>query len=239
MSSYRTGKLITVDGIDGVGKNTQSLKLVEFLTKLHGQCGFFSFPRYETPTGKLVGEYLKSGRNDLNLLERAALYSADRAAARLEIMDYLMRGIDVVCDRYVDSNIAFFSSFAKMEQNVSRNYDMHVKHFILELEYKQYHLPKPDMTFILSMSPEKARQLVLKKDKRNYTDAKLDAHESNDQLLELTSDFYNKHALTGGDHYNLIDCVDKEVDAVRTIDDIHKEITDKYVERFGPKTLKL
>lgn len=233
--TYRVGKLITVDGIDGVGKNTQSKKLVEFIKGIHGDCGFFSFPRYETPTGKLVGDYLQSGRDDLNLLERAALYSNDRAAARLEIIDLLMRGIDVVCDRYVDSNLAFFSSFAQMEKNVSRNYDMHVKHFILELEYKQLCLPKPDQTFILSMTPEKARQLVLKKDPRNYTDEKLDLHERNDRLLELTSDFYNKQALTGGNHYVLIDCVDTEKDAVRTVEDIHKEITDKYIERFKPR----
>lgn len=233
MSGYKVGRLITVDGIDGVGKNTQATKLRDYITQTQGDCGFFSFPRYETPTGKLVGDYLKSGRSDLNLLERAELYSNDRAAARLEIIDILMRGINVVCDRYVDSNLAYFSSFARLEPNVSKHYDIHVKHFILELEYKQLHMPKPDLTFILSMSPEKARELVLKKDKRSYTDDKLDHHERNTSLLELTSDFYNKQAVTGGSHYRLVDCLNTTLNEVRSIDDIHSEIVEHCNHKFG------
>lgn len=225
---YREGKLITIDGVDGVGKNTQSKLLVDYIKKVQGDCGFFSFPRYETPTGKLVGEYLKSGRTDLNILQRAELYSQDRAAARLEIINYLMQGIDVVCDRYVDSNCAYFTSFAKMEKGVAANYDIRVKHFIEELEYKQLCLPRADKTFILSMPLDESRRQVLHKDKRHYTDDKLDLHERDDILLGHVQEYYNAFAFTKQQHYSFIDCRDPDTKAVRSKESIHKEIVEIY-----------
>lgn len=237
MGNYRQGKLITIEGVDGVGKNTQSLLLRDKIKEMHGDCGFFSFPRYDTPTGKKVAEYLNTGAQNLSLLRRAELYSNDRKAARLEILDYLMRGVDVVCDRYVDSNVAFFSSLAKLTPNTASNYDVRVREFIKALEYKQYNLPHPDITFILTMPFEKSRELVLKKDTRDYTKEKLDVHERNTQLMEITSKFYESLVVTtpgeySSSHYKLIDCYDPDSDSVRTVESIHKQVLEHYTDRF-------
>ena len=47
------GKIIVIEGIDGSGKETQSKMLVDYLNN-HGYKAIeFSFPMYETPTGKI------------------------------------------------------------------------------------------------------------------------------------------------------------------------------------------
>lgn len=199
------GMLISIDGIDGVGKNTQSIILRDKIREVRGDCGFFSFPRYNTPTGKLVGEYLNSGRDDLTLTERARLYSNDRLAAKEEMLSYLERGIDVVCDRYVDSNLAFFSSFAKMAVNAQPGDDKKMVDSIEQLEYEEMGLPVADLTFILLLSTELATQMVETKKERDYTKEKLDAHERNKELL-VNSLAYYQTLDKKADRYKLINC---------------------------------
>ena len=53
------GKIIVIEGTDCSGKETQSLLLEERLKGLGKKCVHFSFPMYDTPTGKIVvGPYL-------------------------------------------------------------------------------------------------------------------------------------------------------------------------------------
>ena len=47
------GKLIVIEGIEGSGKETQSKLLVNTLNKLGINAIEFSFPMYDTPTGKI------------------------------------------------------------------------------------------------------------------------------------------------------------------------------------------
>ena len=55
------GKVIVIEGTDCSGKETQSKLLEEKLKKKGKKCKRFSFPMYDTPTGKIVGgSYLGS-----------------------------------------------------------------------------------------------------------------------------------------------------------------------------------
>ena len=57
------GKLIVIEGTDCSGKQTQTDILVENLKVYGYQAVSFSFPNYETPTGKIIGDaYL--GKNN-------------------------------------------------------------------------------------------------------------------------------------------------------------------------------
>ena len=49
------GKLIVVEGTDCSGKETQTNRLLESLKKDGVKVEKFSFPAYDTPTGKIVG----------------------------------------------------------------------------------------------------------------------------------------------------------------------------------------
>lgn len=236
-SRTEMGRLITIEGIDGVGKNTQAKLLAEFDACVFGDCGFFSFPRYNTQTGAKVGEYLNGTSGELNILQRAKLYADDRLAAKEEIMDYLYRGYDVVCDRYVDSNIAFFTSMAKVSGNQS-NYASCVRSYIEWNEYTRNQLPVPTHTIVLIMSVENSNKLVEAKEARNYTDKKKDLHEGNNTLLENTNEFYKTMGIpalftkvTSNRNVITLDCGD-ETGGVRSVKDIHVEIVESLASRF-------
>lgn len=49
------GKLIVVEGTDCSGKETQSKRLIERLNEEGMDTVYYSFPRYDTPTGRIVG----------------------------------------------------------------------------------------------------------------------------------------------------------------------------------------
>lgn len=216
--------LIAIEGIDGVGKNTQALLLKEALQKsFQKEVGFFSFPRYNTPTGKRVRDYLDGKLDELNLLSRAKLYSDDRLAAREEIYDHLFRGNYVVCDRYVDSNKAFQVCMAKIEQPET-DYWMNVRDYIDGLEFTHYHLPKPDITFVLNVDVETSQRMM---DKRYGGDqSRKDKHESNKTLLELSHETYR--SMTGPSYYQVV-CNDANGE-LRSREDIHAEILGKVLE---------
>lgn len=227
-SGYEIGKLITIEGIDGVGKNTQAVMLRDYLAKEYGDCGLFSFPRYDTPTGKLVRAYLNGELGELNILQRLKLYADDRLAAREEILDYLFRGYDVICDRYVDSNLAFFKTFAQMESDAQRNYDTCVSSYITRLEYEINQMPKANATFVLRMNVEDSHKLM--QNRYSGDESKKDGHERNIELLTRTSDYYrsirlgyNTNKDTKDTCYYPIECGDLN-GGIRSIDSIHQEI---------------
>ena len=49
------GKLIVIEGTDCSGKETQSKKLIERLNNEGIETIYFSYPAYQTPTGRIVG----------------------------------------------------------------------------------------------------------------------------------------------------------------------------------------
>lgn len=227
----KTNLLIAIEGIDGVGKNTQAKLLVEALKKANNNnCGFFSFPRYETPTGRRVREYLDGKHDTLNLLARAKLYSDDRLAAREEILDLLYRGHDVVCDRYVDSNAAFQVCIAKLEQP-DTNYHVRVRDYIYRLEYDNYMLPSADITFVLNVDVATSQRMM---DERYGNDQALkDKHESNKELLKHTHEIYRKmcKGLTFQNKVYIEIICNNPDGSLRTREDIHNEILVHVTER--------
>ena len=54
----KKGKLIAIEGTDGSGKATQVKALVERIRAMGIGVVSFSFPRYKTPTGRAIRDYL-------------------------------------------------------------------------------------------------------------------------------------------------------------------------------------
>ncbi|MGI3779815.1 MAG: dTMP kinase, partial [Janthinobacterium lividum] len=106
--SARTGAFVVFEGGDGVGKSTQ----VELLTGRLVAAGHEVVTTFEpgaTRLGALLrGVLLHGDAGDVGARTEALLYAADKAEHLHEVVrPALARGAVVVCDRYVDSMVAY------------------------------------------------------------------------------------------------------------------------------------
>lgn len=140
------GKFITFEGADGCGKSTQLKLLSEYLTKNNVEHVFTREPG----GGKIseaIREILLNGKNAEMTDEcEALLYAAARMqhlADRVE--PALAQGKLVVCDRYVDSSLAY--------QAYARGLGTD---FIGRINAKALEKYPPDVTVFIDLTPEDA-----------------------------------------------------------------------------------
>jgi dTMP kinase len=102
------GKVITLEGPNASGKETQAKLLKKHLTAQGYKVRLHHYPEYASPTGELIRRYLNGAFGDKeNLFEFAAfLYAADRAKNQEAYRDHLAAGGVIVNDRYMESNWA-------------------------------------------------------------------------------------------------------------------------------------
>ena len=95
---------VTLEGVDGAGKSTQARLLADSLgpeTILLREPG-------GTPVGERLRELLKDGSVELSPRSELLLFCAARAElVERVIKPALQAGRDVVCDRFVDSTVAY------------------------------------------------------------------------------------------------------------------------------------
>ena len=186
------GKLIVIEGTDSSGKEIQTSNLVTKLNDENSPCGSISFPRYKTPTGRIVGQcYLgKSGLGkgdvawfgDADYVDpriASLYYAADRKAALPEILDILDSGKHLVLDRYVESNMGHQGGKARNSEERERIID-----FLESLEYGLLELPKPDVTIFLYMPWQVGMEL------KNRSGTEKDGHETNQDHLRRAEGTY-------------------------------------------------
>lgn len=214
------GKLIVIEGTDCSGKETQTKLLCEKLKKDNIPVFYMSFPRYDTPTGKIIGGPVlgKPAICDSYFGDKAATipgkvaslyYAADRLYNIEQIKTNLDFGVTVILDRYTISNMAFQGSkfgTAKKRKEMFK--------FIETLEYDFLGLPRPDKVVFLHMPYLEAKNL---KEKR---EEKLDRVEMDETYLRLGEETYLELAKL----YNFITikCADNGV--IRSIEDINEEL---------------
>ena len=136
---------VTFEGLDGSGKSTQAALLVE---RLRGKGREVVATREPggTPVGERVREMLLGGEGELLAWTEAALFAAARSeiVARV-IRPALARAADVVCDRYVDSSLAY--------QGAARGLGVEA---VLALNEGATGGLLPDRTFLLLLAPDEA-----------------------------------------------------------------------------------
>ena len=220
------GKLIVIEGTDCSGKETQTKKIVEKCKEKGINVYNYSFPRYDTPTGRIVGGpylgksyicdgWFSEGATNVDALVASAYYAADRRYNIKEIVEHLNNGDIVLLDRYVESNMAHQGG--KLE-NKEERLKMYEK--LDELEFGIMELPRPDAVIFLYMPFEYAA--ILKKSRAESADQ----HESSKEHLERAEQAYLE--LTEKYGYIKIDCVKDDV--IRTIDDISDEVMTRFKE---------
>lgn len=141
-----TGKFITVEGCEGSGKSTQLRLLSEYLVSQN-----VDFIMTREPGGSGISEQIReiilSAANSEMCDEcEALLYAAARVQHLKEIIEPALKaGKLVVCDRYIDSSLAY--------QGYARG--MGVEHILSLNEYAATHT-LPDLTLFLDISPKEA-----------------------------------------------------------------------------------
>jgi dTMP kinase len=135
---------ITFEGVDGSGKTTQARLLAEQL-RAEGRDVVDTREPGGTPLGEGVRELVLSGERVAPWAE-TALFAAARAQLVEEVIrPALARGADVVCDRYIDSSLAY--------QGLARGLGVER---VLELNLLATGGLLPDRTFLLLVSLEQA-----------------------------------------------------------------------------------
>lgn len=142
------GKFVTFEGCDGCGKSTQLKLLNEYLT---AQNIPHIFTR-EPGGGKIseaIREILLNGKNAEMTDEcEALLYAAARAQhLRDRVEPALAEGKLVICDRYVDSSLAY-QAYAR---GLGKEFVEKINAFALEKF-------SPDVTVFIDLTPEAAFQ---------------------------------------------------------------------------------
>ena len=213
------GKVIVIEGTDCAGKETQSKLLEEKLKKAGKKCKRFSFPMYDTPTGKIVGgsylgkpeifeSFFKEGAVNVDSHVASLYYAADRKYNIPQIEKYIDKGYYVILDRYTSSNQAHQGS--KILDDDDR-FDMY--QWIDKLEYWLLKLPKPDITIFLHVPFDKT--IELRKNRES-----IDEHEKSEEHLKNAEKAYIE--LSELYNWNRIECIKN--DKLRPIEDISEEI---------------
>lgn len=212
--------IIDIEGIDGVGKGTQSELLCRAMRAKGYDADVVSFPRYDTFFGKIVGGYLNGtfGALDTVPVEFATLlYALDRWDYWRTVRSSQQSGEGrvLVIDRYVPSNIAHQAAKLPPEQR------QQFAKWIAELEYDVFGIPRPTLVILLDMAVRLASKQVLLKAQREYTDQKKDLHEIDDEYLEaVRSEFLSFCEETP--NARIVQCTRGE--RVRSVDDLAEEI---------------
>jgi dTMP kinase len=135
---------ITFEGLDGSGKTTQAKLLAQFLRD-EGRDTVTTREPGGTPLGEEVRRLLLDGV-EMSAWAEASLFAAARAELVHSIIaPALEAGQEVVCDRYIDSSLAY--------QGIAR--DLGVDD-VLELNLRATRGLLPDRTFLVLVDPDVA-----------------------------------------------------------------------------------
>ena len=137
---------VTFEGLDGSGKTTQ-VELLRTALERDGQRVVATREPGGTPLGERVRELLLESEQVAPWTE-AALFAAARAElVERVIAPALSRGETVLCDRFLDSSLAY--------QGIARGLGIER---VLELNLNAIRGLLPDRTFLLLVDPEQAAE---------------------------------------------------------------------------------
>tara|TARA_Y100000589_G_scaffold74994_1_gene68495 strand:+ start:1780 stop:2409 length:630 start_codon:yes stop_codon:yes gene_type:complete len=146
------GKFIVFEGIDGCGKTTQINEIFNWLPQSKLISNNSSIIKTREPGGSLFGQKLRglilsnSDDDGPSSLTELLLYSADRAEHVTKIISPSLKNGDwVLSDRFSGSTLAY--------QGYGRNIDIEI---VKTLEAIACQGEKPDITFLLDISPEES-----------------------------------------------------------------------------------
>jgi len=133
-----TGVLISIEGIDGAGKETLQKGLHVRLRERGRTVRLVGFPDYETPVGGAIRSFLAE-ETHMDAATRQLLYAANRFERGPEIEAWLAAGNVVISDRYISSGLAY-----GLAQGLDLEWMRQVERI----------LPEPDWVLLVDISVE-------------------------------------------------------------------------------------
>lgn len=216
------GFMVVIEGTDGSGKHTQTSKIYERFLSEGKKVLMIEYPRYDSNSSALVKMYLggEFGENakEISPYIASSFYAVDRIADYLKHWKkYYDEGYIIVADRYTTANMVHQAG--KISDREER---IKLLDWVQDHEYNVLGLPKPNLVYFLSVSPEMNQNLM--KDRE-----KLDIHEKD--LNHLKDSYNNAVELAKIYDWKHIDCIKNG--QMRTVDDIHQEIYDICLEKMS------
>ena len=168
----RKGLFIVFEGIDGCGKTTQANRLADML-RAEGREVVLTAEPTGLPSGKALREAL-SGRVKKSECEMAAMFVMDRIAHNIDdeigIQNLVARGVDVICDRYYYSSLAY--------QGHATDYA-----WVKAMNVGCPEIRKPDLCIYLDLLPEESLRRI------NAGRESLEIYENTETLTKVRKQF--------------------------------------------------
>lgn len=139
----KNGIFISIEGTDGAGKSTQIAEVEKYFVRM-GKDVIIT----REPGGTEIGEKIRSIILDrenagMEYITELMLYAAARAEHVAKVIKpALEKGKVVICDRYIDSSMAYQGYGRELKEAVSIVNSYAVEHCM------------PDITFLLKISPD-------------------------------------------------------------------------------------
>ena len=180
------GRLIVLEGLDGVGKQTQTDIVKDYIeNELKLEMRKISFPNYYSLTGRVVKEYLDGKyveMKNVNVRKSASmLFAMDRFREFFikdengkSLYEFYKDGGILLADRYSTSNIIYNSIDITDDNELKQFID-----WIYKLEYEEIGLPKPDLVLFLDLHPKISMSNIIKRNE------KTDKNENFETQLKL------------------------------------------------------
>ncbi len=224
------GQLIVIEGTDCSGKETQTNLLMEKLIEAGIPIVKFSFPNYDSPTGKIIGgpylgkehimeTWFLEGATNVHPKVASLYYAADRYYNIKIIKEMLDEGKHVILDRYTYSNMGHQAGKLKGYKERIKMYE-----WVEQLEFGLLELPIPNICVFLHLPHNYA--LILKQNRKE----KPDGHEINENHLKDAERAYLEIA----QKYNFKTIRCYQTEKIRTIEDINNELYNYIIKQLKP-----
>lgn len=233
------GKLVVIEGTDKSGKETQTTRLFNRLIAEGYKVARSDFPRYDTPSGRIVGQcYLGKDRwgedkewfgspDNVDPKVASLYYAADRRFNLPQLQKSLDENDFLLLDRYTSSNKGHQGGKIRDPSKRAEFYE-----WLDILEHDMAELPRANLTVLLYMPWQVGRELA-----KGMTE-KVDGHENNPHHLINAEEAYLQLAQMYG--WPKIDCTTKgTLETIKSRDQIEEEvwklITTQFPETFHTK----
>ena len=147
----KKGKFIVFEGIDGSGKTTQARMLAEYLESVGRRVVLTAEPT-SLPSGRALREAL-SGKVKKSECQMAVMFVDDRIAHNIcggeGIRALIDGGVDVICDRYYYSTLAY--------QGQSTDYE-----WVKSMNLRCPEIQHPDVCIYIDILPEQSLERIAK-----------------------------------------------------------------------------